>query len=274
MEAKMSSGKITAPPNKEAAAAKPTPAQKSSPEKPASTKAAVSPKSASAPKTAAKKPARANKESSPKKPDEGIYAGPPAILFRIELENIRPKIWRKFFVPSFISLATFHRIIQDVMGWDDDHLYFFKISNKFFYFDGHSDSKAPYDDDTFRPEDYRLDDLYLDKGDVFRYVYDMGDNWKHLIKVSNPNFVPPSNFPNGVGCLKGEMACPPEDIGGVGGYYDLLNALDDPSDDEDREEGIQDWYSDYDCKKFDLDELNNKLSGYCLTDRRRRRSKK
>jgi hypothetical protein len=47
----------------------------------------------------------------------------------------------------------------------------------------------------------------------FLYVYDFGDNWKHLVTVediaapaSARHFMPR--------CIAGERACPPEDCGG------------------------------------------------------------
>ena len=52
------------------------------------------------------------------------------------------------------------------------------------------------------------------------YVYDFGDNWKHRIIVEA---VKPAQsgslYPQFLG---GERRCPPEDCGGVPGYYDFL----------------------------------------------------
>jgi len=36
-------------------------------------------------------------------------------------------------------------------------------------------------------------------------------------------------------CTGGERACPPEDCGGIGGFYDLLDALGDPTHDQHEE---------------------------------------
>ena len=33
-------------------------------------------------------------------------------------------------------------------------------------------------------------------------------------------------------CIAGKRACPPEDCGGVGGYYNLLEIIADPTHDE------------------------------------------
>nr|MDQ2695392.1 plasmid pRiA4b ORF-3 family protein [Pseudomonadota bacterium] len=57
-------------------------------------------------------------------------------------------------------------------------------------------------------------------------------------------------------CLAGERACPPEDCGGVPGYYQLLEILADPSHDE--YAGMVEWlkghvkkYFPYHADKFD-----------------------
>ena len=62
-------------------------------------------------------------------------------------------------------------------------------------------------------------------------------------------------------CLKGERACPPEDIGGVGGYYDYLEAL--KNKDNDVYEDVLEIFGDeFDPEEFDLDEINQYLSQF------------
>jgi hypothetical protein len=60
-------------------------------------------------------------------------------------------------------------------------------------------------------------------------------------------------------CTDGQLACPPEDCGGVSGFYDLLDALDDPS--HERHEELSDWIGeDFDPQAFSLDLVNRKLA--------------
>jgi len=49
---------------------------------------------------------------------------------RVDLDRIKPPIWRRFEIPSGITLGQLHQIIQDVMGWMDSHLHSFEISGK------------------------------------------------------------------------------------------------------------------------------------------------
>ncbi len=60
----------------------------------------------------------------------------------------------------------------------------------------------------------------------FTYEYDFGDGWEHEILFEGcPEKEPGKQYPM---CLEGERACPPEDVGGISGFYDFLEALADP----------------------------------------------
>ena len=59
-------------------------------------------------------------------------------------------------------------------------------------------------------------------------------------------------------CLAGKNACPPEDCGGIGGYYDMLKGLADPKDPEHEE--VKEWLgSEWDAARFDVDRVNAAL---------------
>jgi hypothetical protein len=59
-------------------------------------------------------------------------------------------------------------------------------------------------------------------------------------------------------CLEGAMACPPEDCGGIWGYYEYLDATKDPRHPEHEE--ILEWMGrNFDPEKFDLLKVNRAL---------------
>ncbi len=65
-------------------------------------------------------------------------------------------------------------------------------------------------------------------------------------------------------CLEGSRACPPEDIGGIGGYAMFLDAISDPEYPE--HESMLEWIAedidgDFDPEYFELVEVNNLLQG-------------
>lgn len=59
------------------------------------------------------------------------------------------------------------------------------------------------------------------------YEYDFGDGWEHNIvleKIENT-----SRDEKDVVCIAGKNNCPPKDCGGIYGYYDLLEIIQNPS---------------------------------------------
>ena len=59
-------------------------------------------------------------------------------------------------------------------------------------------------------------------------------------------------------CVEGARACPPEDVGGVWGYADFLEAMADPKHPEHRD--MKEWIGGkFDPEKFDLKAVNREL---------------
>jgi len=55
-------------------------------------------------------------------------------------------------------------------------------------------------------------------------------------------------------CIGGERVCPPEDCGGVGGYYDLLEIIADPNHEEHK--NMITWLGGkYDPEEFALEKM-------------------
>lgn len=87
-------------------------------------------------------------------------------------------------------------------------------------------------------------------GIPFRYTYDMGDDWEHDITWLKDIEDYPDDFPK---VLKFSGDCPPEDCGGIYGYYELMGVLDDP--DYPDHEDIVEWLGDR--LPYDVDEVND-----------------
>jgi len=84
------------------------------------------------------------------------------------------------------------------------------------------------------------------------YEYDFGDGWEHTIEVQK--IVEPKPGVEYPLCLGGRKACPPEDCGGIWGYYNLLDVVADPKR-EDHEE-MAEWLGEFDPDAFDPEEVN------------------
>ncbi|SRR5581483_3870355 len=175
----------------------------------------------------------------------------PAIYqLKITLRGSRPPIWRRIQVRGNTSLAKLHDIIQIVMGWTNSHLHQFQIGEKYY-------SDPQFDlDFTASERGKSLDRLGLAPQKHFRYEYDFGDGWDHDIlveKILAPE--PDAHYPR---CLKGKLACPPEDCGGIWGYYGLLETIKDPHHPDHKD--MLEWLGgDFDPDALDLDIVNKQL---------------
>ena len=174
------------------------------------------------------------------------------LLLHIELKEITPKIWRRFAVPANITLVKLHRVIQDVMGWSDSHLHEFEIAGERY--------GTPDPDGWGRqvtPKARKTLTKVLDGKRAFTYVYDLGDSWEHDIKVEKT--LPANACPQIPYCFEGANACPPEDIGGEGGYEVLREAIADPEHPE--HDVMMEWIGeDFDPTRFDQTTVNHWLA--------------
>ena len=189
---------------------------------------------------------------------------PRVYLLKIELAEAHPAIWRQFVVPATISLDRLHDVIQIVMGWNDSHLYEFTIGKKRY-------TESPeFMEDGLEAGMYRLVDLIKQKGRTFNYVYDFGDNWQHTITILDSRYVDSERM-GFIACHDGERACPPDDVGGVYGYFDFCHALKDPLSDE--HESCRHWIGDdFDPEVFKMDDVNWELMKYWRWSRDRNHS--
>ena len=114
------------------------------------------------------------------------------------------------------------------MGWRDQHLHYFKIKDK-----KNNDEEKEIGDmnmlEVYTPSiaDWliNLKDYFDDTHRSVIYMYDFGDNWEHEIVFEKElEATPKVKYPK---CIDGKRACPPEDVGGIGGYYDFLKAIKD-----------------------------------------------
>jgi hypothetical protein len=182
-------------------------------------------------------------------------------LLKIQLLDIEPTIWRRFAVPASITLDRLHDVIQIVMGWTDSHLHEFTIGNQ--RYTEYPESK----EDGLVCGRYRLGDLVKQKGRTFCYLYDFGDGWEHELVLEESRYFNPE-LRTELACLDGQRACPPEDVGGVPGYFEFLNALKDPNHEE--HESYKEWSGgNFDSERFDPESINWELMRYLRWSRDR-----
>lgn len=187
-----------------------------------------------------------------------------AYVLRIELDDITPTIWRQLVVPSDVTLHAFHDVVQAVMGWTDSHLHAFRMGPGDLQFD-----VAPFvtrldieEGEEGTPEaEVRLDQVLSSQGDRLYYEYDFGDGWEHTIILDSVQEWE-GIFAETL-CLAGARACPPEDVGGVPGYEQLLDVLAGRAHDVDPDwaQTLREWVPlGFDPERFSAEEANEAIA--------------
>lgn len=147
------------------------------------------------------------------------------LQIKISLIDSDPLIWRRILIPSDFTLLKFHEVIQMVMGWRNSHLHQFLVGDEIY-----SDNLPEFEDEPdVLPTSAKLSKI-MSKTKNFIYEYDFGDGWQHEIKIEKV-LRPDEAFTYPV-CIDGANACPPDDCGGIGGYYQMMEELASPKNEE------------------------------------------
>jgi len=181
---------------------------------------------------------------------------------KIHLLGISPQIFRRVLVRGNTTLAELYHVFQVVMGWENGHLHCFKLWGK--------EYRIPYAGCIYFADDPRrvhLGDFPWRANDKFTYTYDFGDYWLHQVRVEQ--VLPPTTLPAHPVCVSGRRACPPEEVGGPGGYdqrtldqfswrYEALDRL--LAGEDIRKDDVPTWFWTFQPEHFDKDEVNRKLA--------------
>lgn len=173
---------------------------------------------------------------------------------KVTLCDIKPPIWRRFHVPSDMKLGKLHQVIQIVMGWTNSHMHQFKVGKTYY--------GTTYPDDfdgmpeTRDENKTKIAELVSKPKAKFVYEYDFGDSWEHEVVLEK--ILSPESGVHYPTCLEGKRACPPEDCGGVWGYANLLEVIED--EDHPEHEDILEWLGEeFDSEAFEVEAVNKAL---------------
>jgi hypothetical protein len=190
----------------------------------------------------------------------------------VQLDDVSPAVRRRIEVPLNMRLDRLHQVMQIVMGWENYHLYEFRIGRSIRY--GEPDPDWDFAGSSSLPASRAsLADLLARipaRSKKFTYVYDFGDDWQHTVKlealvtaeagVSYPRLV------------SAERACPPEDVGGPWGYAHYLAAIGDPA--HPRHAEMLEWRGEgFDPAKVDVVAMQRDLEAFAKRSTRRSRAK-
>jgi hypothetical protein len=163
---------------------------------------------------------------------------PQIARLKITLDRVRPQVMRRVEVPVDIRLDDLHLVVQIAMGWDNDHLYEFRIGKRSFGIPD-PDLGAYLQEGPDDASGGTLLDIFANGGrKAFTYMYDFGDSWDHSIKVEAvAEAAPDRGYPR---LIAAKRACPPEDVGGPWGYAEFLEAIGDPK--HERHDELVEWH--------------------------------
>ncbi len=145
------------------------------------------------------------------------------------------------------------------MGWTDSHMHHYRKGNTFY--------GTPQPDidvgwgfnskfETVDESKYKINQVLTRPKMKIFYEYDFGDSWWHEL-VLEKILERDEQLKTPI-CLDGAMACPPEDCGGIGGYYHLLKILKNPKHPD--YDDMTEWLGDeFDHKQFNIEAINNVL---------------
>lgn len=166
--------------------------------------------------------------------------GHTSVELKVTLRDVEPPIWRRIEMPGTATLEDLHLAIQVAMGWQTEHLHQFIVGKARY-------GAAGAELDGGDQRGVTLEGL--GKTRAFVYEYDMGDSWRHDVKVEKISEVAKPVQPR---CTAGARACPPEDCGGAGGYEDLVAGL--------KEADGEGQWGDFDPERFELPEKGRLLA--------------
>ena len=178
-----------------------------------------------------------------------------AFVIDAELDLERYVARRTLLVPTSCSFSKLHKIFQTAFGWKDYHLHEFILQSylKPLHILCMEDNYASMNE----PSAFEWDELpvaHLKVGTEFTYLYDFGDSWEVNARVADiiEDFDRPCPS-----CSLCEGAAPPEDVGGVGGYLDFLDAYQNP--DHPEHQAMVDWVGYWESEAPELRFMNARL---------------
>ncbi len=192
---------------------------------------------------AAKPPAVAK---AVKPPAAAVDPATAVVRLKITLDEVTPAVVRRVEVPLALTLDRLHLLIQAAMGWDDDHLYGFRVKVRGGAMFGVPDPDWDDIGDVAKTTVRTLLDAANGKRIV--YTYDFGDDWHHAIVAGKPT-APKADiaYPR---LVEAVGRCPPEDCGGPWGYMEMCAVLADAS--HPRHGDMVEWMGeDFDPLTFD-----------------------
>lgn len=225
-----------------------------------------------------------------------------AFILKIELEGSDPLIWRRVIMPAGGTYKRLHDVIQVMSNFKSGlatmgygyHFYEFELTedntivtdNEEMYLEHqhYKKNKKMFEErlktmppnmlefekcyqerlntNVRKPTTLKIDD-YLEKHKNITYNYDLGDGWQFTVTLENIVDDYYFGYPT---LLDGAETVPPEDVGGIYGYYEFLKAYRDPKNPEHGE--TREWADSQGYREYNPERINSilKMINYKKTE--------
>jgi hypothetical protein len=177
-------------------------------------------------------------------------------VLHISITFSDPLIWRRVQVPGRYTLAQLHDLIQSSMGWSDSHVHQFLVGK--ISYEPTMKTNKPRESKRFDEHKYQLHTLEDGMQFMFSYIYDAGEGWEHVLHLEE--VVAPERELNHPILLSGEQACPPEAVGDVHEYNQLVTAFDTPGSNEQHSLVELSENPDFDPTQFNFEQAKSRVS--------------
>lgn len=212
-------------------------------------------------------------------------------IIRIELEHSDPLIWRQVIMPAGATFNMLHDIVQQVTNFQSgyplggyhlfefdlaedgirvtndeeaylEHQYFKKNKKEFAERLKNMEPKFKRFEEAYqerlsavvrKPSGIKIDE-FLEKHGELIYNYDFGDGWQFRIKLETIVDDYYFGFPT---LLDGAETAPPEDVGGISGFYEFLHIYQDEKHPEHKE--TKEWAHSLYFREYDPEWINSML---------------
>ncbi len=179
------------------------------------------------------------------------------------IEQCPVKVFRRIKVPSNLWLGNLGKIFITAFGWAGYHLSQFTKGDVYYTSRDNIDERDGFN---FGCSNRHIDEMTVTvadvlpkKGSTISFEYDFGDGWIHNVRASSVSDEPLRG--EDICVTSGKGACPPEDVGGVWGYAQMLDILSGKVDDPEEKASYEEWLGlqegeTYDPEEFDMEIAN------------------
>lgn len=176
-----------------------------------------------------------------------------AFQLKITIKNSKPLIWRRVIIPAGITFSQLSMILNKAMGWSGEHLFDMEFYHQQVRIIEGADEFGGWGPFDYLEASTTFIREFLEENDWFTYTYDLGDNWEHRVTVEKVLTDYELDYPQ---VIKFKGNCPPEDCGGIYGYYYLMDVVADKNHPDYEEQ--KEWLGD-DPKEYNMAEVNEEL---------------